>query len=218
MERLFNVDWNKDTPLSPLLKERRFKVGISVDLWICDLMMFWFHFKDKGMDNDTASTSMAGLILMVRPKSVGRIRLRSSDFNDAPLIDPNYLSDAKGEDLEAFLDGFQKMLEIYESPSFQRMGCRVIEYDGLESKEEMARHLIQNALATIYHPVGTCKMGNLQKDGMAVCSERLMVKGFNNLRVADASIAPDLVAGNTQGMCYVIGCKAANMILQAWNR
>ena len=96
------------------------------------------------------------------------------------------------------------------------VGAEVMEWEKFESHEEAGRFLISNNAQTIYHPVGTCKMGNLEKDKMAVCSERLKVRGFKNLRVADASVAPDLVAGNTQAMCTLIGCKAAEMIMEDW--
>ena len=96
------------------------------------------------------------------------------------------------------------------------VNAEVMEWAKFKSNEEAGRFLYSNNALTIYHPVGTCKMGNLKKDKMAVCSERLRVRGFSNLRVADASIAPDLVAGNTQAMCTLIGCKAAKMILEDW--
>ena len=96
------------------------------------------------------------------------------------------------------------------------VNAEIMEYDRFKSHEEMGKYIYSHYGLTIYHPVGTCKMGNLRKDRMAVCSERLRVRGFSNLRVADASIAPDLVAGNTQAMCTLIGCKAAKMILEDW--
>ena len=108
------------------------------------------------------------------------------------------------------------LTDLYETEPMKAVNAEVMEWAKFKSHEEAGRFLYSNNALTIYHPVGTCKMGNLQKDKMAVCSPRLRVRGFSNLRVADASIAPDLVAGNTQAMCTLIGCKAAKMILEDW--
>ena len=96
------------------------------------------------------------------------------------------------------------------------VGAEVMEWEKFESHEEAGKYFISNNLITTYHPVGTCKMGNLQRDKMAVCSERLKVRGFKNLRVADASVAPQHISGNIQAMCILIGCKAAEMIMEDW--
>lgn len=108
------------------------------------------------------------------------------------------------------------MTNIYEQDPMKKVGAEVMEWAKFKSHEEAGKYLISNNAQTIYHPVGTCKMGDLENDKMTVCSERLMVRGFQNLRVADASVAPDIVAGNTQAMCTLIGCKAAEMIMKEW--
>ena len=106
--------------------------------------------------------------------------------------------------------------DIYEQDAMKAVGAEVVEWAKFKSHEEAGKYLISNNLIDAYHPVGTCKMGNLQKDKMAVCSERLKVRGFKNLRVADASIAPQHISGNTQAMCTMIGCKAAKMLMEDW--
>merc|ERR1712154_663832 len=138
-------------------------------------------------------------------------------MGDAPRIDPNYLSHA--DDMAVFLEGWRRLREVYESEAMKEKGAEVVEFERFKGDwEEYGRFLLSNYALTIYHPVGTCKMGELSSDEMAVCDARLKVRTFQNLRVADASVAPDIIAGNTQGMCYVIGCKAAKMILEDWRK
>eukprot|EP01084_Bolivina_argentea_P285419 489446_1 len=147
-------------------------------------------------------------------KSVGYLKLKSNDPYVYPAIDPNYLSN--DEDLETLIDGFIKIEEIIKQEPFKSLGCKIVEYEKFNSIKDYAKYIITRNPMTIYHPVGTCKMGNLLNDKMVVCDERLKVSTFKNLRVVDASVAPNLPSGNTQGMCYLIGCKAAEMILQDW--
>ena len=184
--------------------------------WNVDKTKYWDKKKNPKHDDRALSNSLMACTMLVRPKSVGSLKLASSDPYEHPLSDPNYLSHP--DDLEAFVDGWNKLMKVFESDVCKQNGFEIVEYDEFESREKWARYAVQNNGLTIYHPVGTCKMGNLSKDKNAVCSERLRVRGFDNLRVVDASIAPDLVAGNTQGMCYVIGVKGASMILEDWRK
>ena len=110
------------------------------------------------------------------------------------------------------------MTDLYSEPPMKAVNAEVMKWAKFKSMEEAARFVYSNNALTIYHPVGTCRMGDLKHDKMAVCSPRLRVRGFRNLRVADASSAPDLVAGNTQAMCTLIGCKAAKMCLEEWSQ
>lgn len=197
-------------------------------------------YKNKQLTDDHRRKSIRAFTCLVRPKSVGTLKLKSADPLDHPLIDPNYFSHP--DDFQAFVEGFVCLIHcglvtlvgsflfcfhrlfrwkifagIYEQDAMKAAGAEVMKWAKFESHEEAGKYLISNNALTIYHPVGTCKMGNLQKDEMAVCSERLKVRGFKNLRVADASIAPDLVAANTQAMCTLIGCKAAKMVMEDWS-
>ena len=110
--------------------------------------------------------------------------------DDDPLIDPNYLSD--DEDMEVMIKGYRKMMEIMNTePLAQFNNVRnPINIDDDKAIESAIRARSD----TIYHPVGTCKMGN---DDMAVVDSDLKVKGVKNLRVVDASIMPTLIGGNT---------------------
>ena len=122
------------------------------------------------------------------------------------LIQPNFLS-AK-EDLELLIKGVRKCLEIIRQPAFEPYLERIVAPID-ESDEALAEH-IKNSLETIYHPVGTCKMG---KDDAAVVNPKLQVHGIENLRVIDASIMPRIVAGNTNAPTIMIAEKGADMIL-----
>jgi len=146
-------------------------------------------------------------VCLLRPKSVGTVKIASTNPDDDPLIDPNYLSD--DEDMEVMIKGYRKMMEIMNTePLAQFNNVRnPINIDDDKAIESAIRARSD----TIYHPVGTCKMGN---DDMAVVDSDLKVKGVKNLRVVDASIMPTLIGGNTNAPAIMIAEKAADLIKQ----
>jgi choline dehydrogenase-like flavoprotein len=145
-----------------------------------------------------------------RPASVGQITLASADPLDQPLIDPNYLSNPA--DAVEFAKGFECLRKIFASPSTSQLISKEIS-PGFEcqSAEELATYLRNRGSATIFHPVGTCKMGH---DEMAVVDSDLKVHGLDGLRVVDASIMPTLIGGNTNAPTIMIAEKASDLILQ----
>jgi choline dehydrogenase-like flavoprotein len=153
------------------------------------------------------STGIAVHACVLRPRSRGSVRLASADVADAPLIDPNFLSDP--EDLELLLQGARIVHRILDAPALAAYRGRLLHGNGHEDDAGL-RALIRDHADTIYHPVGTCRMG---ADPRSVVDPQLRVRGIAGLRVADASIMPTLISGNTQAPSAMIGEKAAALVL-----
>ncbi len=144
----------------------------------------------------------------LRPKSRGHLALNSADPRDPPLIQPNYLSHP--DDLETLLAGVKTCRDILAAHAFDGYrGEELFPGESVRGDDEL-REFIRRRAETIYHPVGTCKMG---RDPLAVVDDRLRVRGLSGLRVVDASIMPTLIGGNTNAPTMVIGEKAADLIL-----
>jgi choline dehydrogenase len=172
-----------------------------------------FHFAPSWfIMHGAANPEGHGLTLapgIVGTKSVGYLTIRSADPNDPPLIDPNYLADET--DMEVIVAGVKIARQILNSAAFDEYrGEEYLPGEAAQSDEDI-REFIRNWAQNIYHPVGTCKMGN---DPMAVVNDRLQVHGVQGLRVADASIMPFIINANTNNPCIMIGEKCADMILQ----
>lgn len=147
---------------------------------------------------------------LIYPKSRGSIRLSSADPFAAPLIDPGFLS--VDDDVQVLLEG---MLRIREAMGSSGVVSSVVKErtPGLEFGDEKAlRAEIPLRATTVYHPVGSCRMG---VDERAVVDPELKVRGIEGLRVADASIMPSIVGGNTNAPAMMIGERAAELILGA---
>ncbi len=144
---------------------------------------------------------------LLHPRSRGEVRLASADPLAPPVIDPNFLSDEK--DLEQLVKGGQLALDIIRQAPFAAKLGKIIAPLQHNSAADIEEH-IKKSVETVYHPVGTCKMG---QDEMAVVDHELRVSGIGRLRVVDASIMPTIVSGNTNAACIMIAENAANMIL-----
>ncbi|HVB49032.1 MAG TPA: GMC family oxidoreductase N-terminal domain-containing protein [Burkholderiales bacterium] len=144
---------------------------------------------------------------VLRPRSTGRVGLASADPLAAPRIDPDFL--AEESDLETLLAGFKAAREIIAAGPLAPWRGREMHTEGVSSDDALA-HILRQRADTIYHPVGTCRMGN---DETAVVDSRLRVRGMQGLRVADGSVMPTLIGGNTNAPIIMIADKAAEMIL-----
>jgi choline dehydrogenase len=148
------------------------------------------------------------LSIIIRPKSRGYVALKDGDPFSAPVIQPNLLSDPA--DLEVLLKGIRKAIQIISAPALRAFSEKGICLPQSPFTDEHLVSHIHKSLETLYHPVGTCKMGN---DGMAVVDDHLRIHGIRKLRVADGSIMPTIISGNTNAACIMIGEKAADLIL-----
>ncbi len=144
---------------------------------------------------------------LVHPQSHGRLALRSSNPLDAPLIRANYLADAR--DMQRMLDGVKLARSLAATGPLAKYAKREL-LPGPAAKDDTAlRTHIAKYAETLYHPVGTCKMGN---DAGAVVDSELRVRGVEGLRVVDASVMPAIPGGNTNAPTIMIAEKAADLI------
>jgi choline dehydrogenase-like flavoprotein len=146
-------------------------------------------------------------VCVLRPKSRGSVRLASRDPRAAPLIDPNFLGEE--DDLRDLVAGVKTAREIMDGEPLRPYRNGEMYTGGARSEDELADWIRRRA-DTLYHPVGTCRMG---VDEGAVVDPQLRVRGVEGLRVADASVMPTLIGGNTNAPAIMVGEKAADLVL-----
>jgi choline oxidase len=144
-------------------------------------------------------------------RSRGTVRLRSRDFRDKPRVDPRYFTDPEGYDMRIMIAGIRKAREIVAQPALAEWaGRELFPGQDVQTDEELADY-IRRTHNTVYHPAGSCRMG-APDDEMSPLDPQLRVKGVAGLRVADASVMPELVTVNPNITVYMIGERAAELI------
>jgi len=171
------------------------------------------HFVIGMVDNHNRTLHLGhGLschVCVLRPKSRGTVRLASRDARDAPLIDPRFL--AEPEDLAGLVRGFKLVRRILDAPALAAFPSTELYTAKVRDDAEIERAIRARA-DTVYHPVGTCRMGS---DADAVLDPELRVRGVEGLRVADCSVMPSLIGGNTNAPAIMIGERAAEFVRRA---
>jgi len=148
-------------------------------------------------------------VCLLRPESRGSVHISTADPQQAPAIRANYLDTEY--DQKAMVAVVRRVREIFKAPALARhLGKEVKPGAQAQSNAEILSYVRAEA-ESVYHPVGTCKMG---QDDMAVVDERLRVRGVSGLRVADASIMPTITSGNTHAPATMIAEKCADMVLE----
>jgi choline dehydrogenase len=154
-------------------------------------------------------SGVTGVCTLLRPESRGSVRIVSSDPARPPAIDPNYL--AAERDRETLLSGVRTLRRIFAAPAMAPyIDAEIAPGPDCASDDDLV-DFIRARGGTTFHPCGTCRMG---QDLQAVTDERLRVRGFEGLRVIDASIMPMVVSGNTNAAAIMIGEKGADMVLE----
>lgn len=169
-----------------------------------------FHFlpalaEDHGRRRAWGRYGVSCHVCVLRPKSVGSVTLSGADPLAAPSIDPNFLSHE--DDVKTLVAGYRIVRRIMAQPALSRFVKREV-YPAPPDDDALVE-LIRRRADSIYHPVGTCRMG---RDAQAVVDASLRVHGLQGLRVVDASVMPTLVAGNTNAPTIMIAEKAADLI------
>lgn len=147
-------------------------------------------------------------VCLLRPRSTGTVTLRDASPDSAPLIDPQFLSDPA--DVDELVAGFRMTEKLMKAPAL----AQYIKSDPFTANvrtDDDIRAILRQRVDTVYHPVGTCRMG---VDELAVVDPSLRVHGIEGLRVVDASIMPTIIGGNTNAPAIMIAEKAADLIRQ----
>jgi choline dehydrogenase len=196
-----SVRWKSLEPLAPSSTSAGLFVKSSPAAPLADLQFY------VGRGVDAIDDFITLTIALTQPKSRGSVTLGSADPSAAPLIRPNYFAEAA--DLDALVEGVRLAREIAATRAFEGLrGDAVDPADAMRSPGGI-RAWIRSVADTIFHPVGTCRMG---RGHDAVVDAQLRVRGVEGLRVADGSVMPIVTNGQTNAPCLVIGEQAARLL------
>ena len=165
-------------------------------------------FEEEGLKQPTEHGCTLAVVLL-RPKSVGSVTLRSADPRVPPAIDPRYLTDPSGQDVATILHGLRLARRVLsQEPLAGFIAEEMLPGSDARSGDDLLAHIRERS-QTLYHPVGTCRMGS---DPLAVVDPALRVRGIEGLRIADASVIPELPSGHTNWPTVMIAERAADLI------
>ena len=175
-----------------------------------DIPNLQLHFVVALVDNHArtfhASHGISCHVCLLNPKSRGSIRISGPSIDDPLLIDPNFFDHE--DDIEDMVNAYKLTQQLMHSPALKALHRKDLFCASVKTDDEI-RDILRQRADTVYHPVGSCKMGI---DDMAVVDPQLCVYGIENLRVVDASIMPNVVNGNTNAPTIMIAEKAVDMI------
>jgi choline dehydrogenase len=154
-----------------------------------------------------SDSGFTGLVCLIHPESIGSVSLRSPDPKDPPMIRMNYLQSES--DVQKLIAGIKLLRKLFQTSAFDEFRGEEVAPGADNQSDEALEAYIREVCSTVFHPVGTCKMGT---DSMAVVDSELRVHGVEGLRVVDASIMPTITTGNTNAPTIAIGEKAADLI------
>jgi choline dehydrogenase len=166
-------------------------------------------FLDHGQTQPPGHGLTVGVVLL-QPASRGEITLASADPAAAPGIDPGYLSD--DADLHTLVAGLAEARRVLATPALAPHVGKPMRPERWPETDTETEELVRRFCETLYHPVGTCRMGT---DDSSVVDERLRVRGVDGLRVADASVMPRINRGHTNAPTIMIAERAADLIHEA---
>ncbi len=157
-----------------------------------------------------SGVGFTGLMILTHPENIGSVKLRSPDPKDTPMIRLNYLQSRS--DVQKLIEGIKLIRKLFQTSAFDEFRGREVAPGADVTSDEALEAYIRENCSTVFHPVGTCKMGT---DPMAVVDSELRVHGVEGLRIVDASIMPIITTGNTNAPTIAIGEKAADLIKAA---
>jgi choline dehydrogenase len=198
------------TPTAPAALFARTRAELASPDIKCSISPFSADRPQDGLHPWSGFTMIA---YQLRPESLGEIKLKSPNPSDAPAMHPNYL--ATPTDQQCLVDGLKLCRQVLaQSPLANYVESEFVPGTSVQTDAQLLDFARRNG-GTVFHPTSTCKMGH---DPLAVVDPELRVRGIANLRVADASVMPTVISGNTNAATIMIGEKCADLLRQPAQR